>query len=465
MPPCQKPGRSTYAPGGPTCVVALDADVHARGAGIAGAHPDRAPVVGEPQRRDVDVEETDRAVGIRGRHEGPVDRRAAGAPRLAPAEPPARAVGPGSQLLGSRRPHGPQRIGRAVVGTELVEDRQRVEVALGEPGERPVGGAEVGEGAQALHGQAETRCRDPPQARQLLAQPRDPGRRIIVVEGHVTREHGPPLPVAGVLRDHEPPGGGHGSRRCLFAAASDGQWIEGMPRRTTIARPVVRPRPTTHVGRVAASVAAAPDHDRPRHRAGARRGGDRPGLHPLDRQGRARRAGRRRRHGDRRRLVPGRHRSCRRGRADGTRPHDRGRGHVARRRRGPRRRRHGRPRRVRSRARPRCGWRAPTPIAWSPTTGWPAQLAHAAAGHAAIAGIVRLDPCRAGAPARRVRGHLCRRRRRPIGTSTRRTSGCRRAPTSTSTGGHRTPSSARSTTCGVGCDEPVTPSCSPSTSW
>ena len=73
----------------------------------------------------------------------------AGAPRLAPAEAPAGPSGAGAQQLRSRRPHAAQR--RPVVGrAELVEDRQRVEVALGEAGQRAVGGAELGERSPAL---------------------------------------------------------------------------------------------------------------------------------------------------------------------------------------------------------------------------------------------------------------------------------------------------------------------------
>ena len=347
-----------------------------------------------------------------------------------------------------RAAHTPAARRPAVVGAELVEDRQRVEVTLGEAGQRAVGGAELGERAQALDGEAAHPVPGSVPGSSGAAATRRPWPPVVVVEGQSAASTVDRYPPRGCPRPRTPRRGDGTSARSTFAGRAAGQWSEGMPRRTTIARPVVRPRPTTtsrqrrRVGPtvpITTVVVAVPARD---EEATVR------ALPPLDRPGGARRGRRRRRRRRRRRLLPRRHRSCRPRGADvrtctivveGTwrapaparaAAVAAGLAACAARRRGV-----AGEHRCRLRRRRRLAGRAAPPCRRGPR---------------GTAGIVRLDR-RPGAPAGRVRGHLRRSARRRIATSTRPTSGCRPAPTSPSTAGHRTPWSARTTTCGVGC--------------
>ena len=440
----------------PTWASRGDVDVDARRARVAGPHPDRVPVVGEPQRGHVDVEEPDGAVRIGRRHERSVDRRrrrstTACARRAASPSPSGAA-----RSCSGRAAHTPRRASARVVGrAELVEDRQRVEVALGEAGQRAVGGAELGERPPALHGEAGTRGRDPAEAREVIAQPRasgPPDRRRRT--GHHPRARCSATRSTTAVRDQEP---STGTRHVRDSPV----W--------PVASAVSESR-ACRAGRRSPAPSSGPDRST-RRRCAPRRHGRRrsrpslvavpardevatgAGLPALDRPGRGPPC---RTSTSSPSSPPTRCRDDTAERrphhADGAHSHRRRRGHVARPGRGPRRRRHAlasrragatslrrvdRQHRRRLRRRRRLAGRA------APVTPPRARDA--------TAGIVRLDPA---APARlraEFAAVLRRRRAARTATSTPPTSASGRAPTSPSTAGRRMPWSARTTTCGGGC--------------
>ena len=219
------PGRADLGGG-------VDPEVHARRARVAGPHARS----GASRRRSATL-----ATSTSNSRTAPSGSVAVRRARSIPAAPEHHGLRPVSrQPLPSGaapelRPGGPPtrraaRVPRAVGRPELVEDGDGVEVALGEPGERAVGRAELGERAQALHRQADARGRDPPEAREVLAQPGDAGRRIVVVEGHVTRQHVLPVPAwVRVRSTRNPRAGDARARRRRLSAASTGQRVGACP--------------------------------------------------------------------------------------------------------------------------------------------------------------------------------------------------------------------------------------------
>ena len=188
-----EPGPGDVRAGWPDLIARRHLDVEAPGARVAGPHPDRVPVVGEPQGRDVDVEQPHHPVRIGGRQQRPVEAVGARAPRLRAGEVPAVRCRSSDQQLGAGRPHPAQ----AVVTRrrrQLGHDRDRVEVALGEPSQRAVGGGDRREDPQAVAGAPVARVRDVGQRSGVGAEPGQPRCRIIVVEGDIGDQHGCSLP-------------------------------------------------------------------------------------------------------------------------------------------------------------------------------------------------------------------------------------------------------------------------------
>ena len=314
------------------------------------------------------------------------------------------AVERAQQQLGAGRPHAAQ---RAAVGRrrELGQDRQRIEVALGEPSQRAVGG---GDGRPARAG-ARWCARSRGAARRrghrracAATRPRGAGSSSVNVAAMSST--GPRYPE-WALSSTLSLGEVTHRTRCTSMRASPGGDRGGVRRTTTI--------PTTSPSSDAAAPGAPSrgGHGDRRGRAGTRRGRDDRGVHPFDRSSGRGCAG------------ACRHRSSSPPTAVATTPQRRARATVTTdvdvvvlegRWRGPSAARAAAVRHALAGRDPATTWLAHTDADCLVGDGWLAgHLVHARGGFDAIAGTVLLD---ASAPAdlvTRVRGRLHARRRCP----------------------------------------------------
>ena len=195
MPPCQNPGRPTYAAGRPDLIAGRHLDVDAPGARVAGPHPDRVPVVGEPQRADVDVEQAHHPVGIGGRHQRPVDARRRRSTTAWCRRGASRATSVGRAAARAGPPTPPRRRSSASGGADS-------SVMIASASRWPSASRPSEPSAAAMSASVREAVAGPPMSGAghvgervgVGAEPGDARCRIIVVEGDIGDQHGCPLP-------------------------------------------------------------------------------------------------------------------------------------------------------------------------------------------------------------------------------------------------------------------------------